>query len=208
MHSLARNLAHPELIPIVFAGPDLDVNGTAEYGWTPLHYAAFAGNLPFIEQLDFETCDVNAADDDDLTPLHLAARRGHSKVVQFLIGRAGAIVTLRARSGASPMHESVCGNPETVAIFLDCMGVNPNETEESGMTPLHCAVVKQRLDIVQLLVQSERIDVNCRNAKQETPLHLAVGGLLEIVQCLAACPRVDVNRRDRKVFLSVKKCSF
>jgi ankyrin repeat protein len=192
------------LIPVVFACPTLEVNFAATKGWTALHFAAFAGNFPFIEKLNFGVCDVNAIDEDDVTPLHLAARAGHWQIVQYLIGLAGTDVAFRNRHGESAMHESICGNVETVGVLLDCPAVLPNDPEGTGFTPLHCAVIKQRLEIVQLLVDSERINVNCKDAKGRTPLQLAVRGPLEIVMYLAASYRIDVNHRDSKVCFVMK----
>jgi ankyrin repeat protein len=198
LHSLARTVEHPELVPVVFGCPKLEFESASTRGWTALHFAAEVGNLAFIEAMDFEKCEINPVDEDDVTPLHLAARGGHWQVVKFMIGIPAVDIMFQNRVGGTAMHESICGNLETVQVLLDCPAVLPNAKEGSGLTALHCAVIKQKLEIVRLLVGSERIDVNCRDERGRTPLHLAVRGSPEIVACLTSCYRIDVNQRDGK----------
>jgi cytohesin len=200
LHSLARNADHPELVPIVFACPALELNFVASQGWTPLHFAAAAGNLPFIERLDFATCDMNATDDDEVTPLHLAARSGHTHVVAFLVRIPGIDITFKNKNGDAPLHEAVCGNAATVALLITQPDIDLNVAQTTGLTPLHCAVIKQRPEIVRLLVECEQVDVNCVDESLRTPLHFAAAleGATDMVKCLALHPRANANLRDRK----------
>jgi ankyrin repeat protein len=200
LHSLARNVDHPELVPIVFRCPTLNVNFAALQGWTPLHFAALAGNLVFIKHLDFETCDVNAIDDDDVTPLHLAARSGHTQVIEFLLGIPGIDITFRNKNGDSPLHEAICANAESVELLITQPGIDLNVAQTAGLTPLHCAVIKQQPEIVRLLVGREQVNMNCVDAQGRTPLHFAaeLHGMVDMVKCLALHPRTDINRRDRR----------
>jgi ankyrin repeat protein len=176
------------------------VNFTEAQGWTPLHFAAARGNLPFIRHLDFAVCNVNAVDDDDVTPLHLAARSGHAPVVEFLAAVPNVDLAFRNKNGDTPLHEAVCGNAESVAALIAQPGVDVNATQTVGLTPLHCAVIKQQPEIVRLLAECEQVNVNSPDAQLRTPLHLAaeLQGAVDIVKCLALHPKADVNLRDRK----------
>jgi ankyrin repeat protein len=70
-----------------------------------------------------------------------------------------------------------------------------NQTNKDGDTPLHYACCHGHLDIVQLLLQSNAIDVNQTNNNGETPLHYACRyGYLDIVQLLLQNNAIDVNQ--------------
>lgn len=54
-------------------------------GWTPLHYAAYAGHLPLITKFLALGAKVNSQTDNGLSPLMLAAKNGHIDVVRALL---------------------------------------------------------------------------------------------------------------------------
>jgi ankyrin repeat protein len=59
------------------------VNAGVEGGHTPLHSAAFNGNVAIVRLLLAHGADPNAAKDDGKTPLDLARERGHVDVLQI-----------------------------------------------------------------------------------------------------------------------------
>ena len=51
----------------------VDVNAKDEFGWTPLHLAAWVGHKEIAELLIENGTDVNAKDEEGFTPLDHAA---------------------------------------------------------------------------------------------------------------------------------------
>ncbi len=76
---------------------DADVNKT---GWTPLHYAATAGNVEIILLLLDENAYIDAESPNKSTPLMMAAMYGSVPAVRALL-EAGADPTLRNELGMS-----------------------------------------------------------------------------------------------------------
>ncbi|KAK0051744.1 hypothetical protein Bpfe_018751 [Biomphalaria pfeifferi] len=115
---------------------------------------------------------------------------GFIDVVTYLIESGHIKSTYSDSHGKSLLFTAVmCKQPAIVKYFLSL--VNPtldvNQTAETGNTPLHAAANIGDLQIVELLCQCDRINVNCVNyqCEQATPLHLAVmHGHTEIIECL------------------------
>jgi ankyrin repeat protein len=81
-----------------------------------------------------------------------------------------------------------------VKLLLDYKA-DPNATSKLGETPLHLAIVADRVDAVELLL-SNGADVNAKENHGVTPLHLAAAyGWKSVVEVLLA-HNADVNARE------------
>ncbi|KAI4760339.1 hypothetical protein E4T52_04091 [Aureobasidium sp. EXF-3400] len=67
------------------------------------------------------------------------------------------------------------GLTEKVVFLLSIEGVDPNSTEETGLTALSLAIFRKHFDIVHLLLDFDRINVNVKGVGGETVLCLLVG---------------------------------
>ena len=76
---------------------------------------------------------------------------------------------------------------------------NINKGGNRGLTALHLAVLEGHADVVALLLKCPEVDVNERDAKGETALHLAcytLGSLNpNIMRMLLTHPAIDPNVR-------------
>lgn len=68
-----------------------DVNAVSIEFWTPIHVAAFNGQLHAIEFLHSRGGSIGPKSADGSLPLHLAVRNGHTSVVKFLIDHGSAM---------------------------------------------------------------------------------------------------------------------
>ena len=63
-----------------------------------------------------------------------------------------------------------------------------------GNTPLHFAAEHGWCDVVELLVNEYKFDVNSRNVTNETPVHWAsLAGRLDVVKCLYNTAKCDLS---------------
>ncbi|CAL8150501.1 unnamed protein product [Prunus armeniaca] len=137
-------------------------------GWTPLHYAAFWGNLEATRLL--MQCDSSAAYLLDksglLSALHVAAYVGRAIVLEVMIRcRPDACDLLNAK-GQTILHATVLGGQINVVEFI--LQTNKldgliNDADKDGNTPLHLAAAYPHLEIVELLASDHRVDKTAIN---------------------------------------------
>lgn len=107
------------------------------FGWTPLHYAAFAGNTAAIKVLLAAGADVHAraANRFRNTPLLVATLTRQAEAAALLLD-SGADVLDRQAGGFSVLHEAAfTGKLELVRLYLD-RGAEINSRTDDGRTPL------------------------------------------------------------------------
>jgi ankyrin repeat protein len=123
---------------------------------TPLHAAAYYGDLEMVQILLEYGVDVNTQNDAGCTPLDFASRNGHrndSRVVQLLIEHGADPNTRASRSGFAPLHRaSENGRIEVVRVLIE-HGANVEVQDKYGRTPLNVASGSQREEILELLLE-------------------------------------------------------
>lgn len=114
-----------------------------QYGLTPLHKAAVAGQLASIRTLLEYKADSSLATADGLTAAHLAAWKGQREVLRLLAsGRAD--MQAASADGGTPLHEAVRSGDQGCVELLLQLGANPavaDRVRRSRPPPLAVAVV-------------------------------------------------------------------
>jgi ankyrin repeat protein len=148
-----------------------DVNAKDNYGFTPLHDAAFFGRIEVVKLLIEKGANVNAKDNLGSTPLHLAAIIRRIEVVKLLIEK-GANVNAKDNVGWTPLHwAAFAGHIEVVKLLIE-NGAYVNATDNDGFTPLHLAANNGHIEVVKLLLE-HGADPNIKNYKGKTAIDLA-----------------------------------
>ncbi|RDD37644.1 Inversin [Trichoplax sp. H2] len=123
-------------------------------GRTLLHWAALGGHDEVCSTLLQYSLEVNQGDNNNRSPIHVAAYNGHATCIKILLDN-NADPNKRDVKGVSPLHwASSFGHIEAVKTLLD-YNANPNFTEYGGekLTPLDYAIMDERLDTAQYLIE-------------------------------------------------------
>lgn len=145
---------------MTLAGP-----GSFNKGWTPLHMACAYGVEPVVDKLINNGAKVNTTNCYGYSPMLEACHRGYLGIIEKLI-KAGADMeyvpdTKQSYSSpfqAAPPHcalgeSSRCGYARIVTLILEA-GVDKDQSNELGWTPLHEACFYNRVDVVATLLQA------------------------------------------------------
>ena len=123
-------------------------------GTSPLHGAAFSGNLEMVRILiECDHVDIDPFNIDGQTPLHFASKDGTFKdgsVVRFLLEH-GADINMENHAGWTALHiASSEGELEAVRLLLEC-GADVEAENDDGNTALQVAVEEGYDKVVELL---------------------------------------------------------
>ena len=113
---IAAIIFHPEVIPLLMAHLQLDVNKTNCYGQTALFYAASFGHdlSPF---LTYPNIDVNAQDYMGDTALHLAIFYSHRAKICQLLADPRTDTSLKNWLGKDAVDLAKNEHPELLPLF-------------------------------------------------------------------------------------------
>jgi ankyrin repeat protein len=142
--------------------PDALNQTDAEYGGTPLHWAAFKGHDAIAALLISMGANVGALNSGGRTPLAIALATGHAGVAR-LLNASEPLIIRAVRSG-------------DIAAVEELLTVRPRAVRDadakSAATALHWAAFRGQARIARYLL-TKGADPQARNAASETPLDVA-----------------------------------
>ena len=155
---------HKDIVELLLAVKDVQIDAEDEFSSKPLHYAVEGGHTELAELLIQHGADVNAKNNEGKTPLDLATARNRSAIAKLLVERGATVSNIYIAAQL--------GNIDKVKAFLE-QGIDVNAKVENGFTPLFLAVRNNDVGIARLLL-SKGADVNTKNNQNGmTPLHIA-----------------------------------
>jgi len=153
-------------------------------GFGALHIAAFCNSAEFCDLLLKNGEPVNPSF-GLCSPLHCAALGNHPNIIKTL-AKVGGNLERHALGGETPLASAVRSrNRLSVKTLLE-LGADPNVEDSNGFTPLHTAVDLGETELVALLLESKRCDINKVSKKEgNTALHLAaMRGSVDAIEIL------------------------
>jgi ankyrin repeat protein len=119
------------------------VNSGSTYGFRPLHYAAYRGNIFIIKKLIEHGADISVKNKKGLSVLHMAAQGDQPNTLIFFIDKYN--MTFEPDNiGSTPLHWACYTGSDYVANlilhrYLNMTNINFQDKE--GLTALHLAVI-------------------------------------------------------------------
>ncbi|XP_022720033.1 ankyrin-3-like [Durio zibethinus] len=178
------NLVWPSRINTAFIKGLLEKHASGilkvdDYGWTPLHYAAFLGKSNILKLfLTYESDDekpisspdsiASIGDKEGMTILHVAAKEGRVKILKILAKLCPDIWDIQDNKGRTALHLAV-ENEETRAVkYILKTKLSDglvNEQDNEGNTPMHIAAIQGYQSIFELFKWDKRVDKAIANKK-------------------------------------------
>jgi ankyrin repeat protein len=216
---------------LVYSLPDLDINIQAKNKDSLLHFVK-DGHLDIIEFLLIKGVSPTLQDSDDKNIIFYLSQRMENTVVVSEISKISKLIDLALRAEDAIAQKNQ--NGETLLLgFLKNLhkplgeynqkkmlsqlietfiksGVNIDEQDNEGNTPLLVAVEKNDLETVQLLVNNGA-DINLKNKEGSTPLNIAVmkgnKDYYDMIKLLLAF-EADPNIKDSKGLTLIEKILY
>jgi len=129
-----------ETVKYLLESSNLNINLNAQdtEGNTPLHLAAWHGNIMIVKYLIDNWANVNSVSKRGYTPLHDAAMRGHNQIVKYLLDY-GADINVIDNDGYTPLHNAVLSTDILTIHVLLCYGIDTRVKNWKGETAIDIA---------------------------------------------------------------------
>ncbi len=189
---------HVACLALLLATKKVDLNSLDGHGKTPVHVAAYVGNIESLRMLLNAGAVVDVLGQDNMTPLHIAVLRGEVESVRTLT-RYGANVKTGTQSDATALHFAAVGgekhfndsensfhplipiekpfsseaNKEITKILL-AHGADYQAPQNSGITPYALAKIYNNVGVLEIFeltcayCQKKAVIYRCSQCKQNT----------------------------------------
>ncbi|XP_037622637.1 serine/threonine-protein phosphatase 6 regulatory ankyrin repeat subunit C-like [Sebastes umbrosus] len=181
---------------VTFLLENEDVNSLDQEQSTPLHVAAYLGDVHTMDLLITSGANVNAKDQGLLTPLHRAAASQNEKAVELLL-KHKAEVNTQDKYWHTPLHMAAAKWATGCAKALIPHVRSVDVADRTGRTPLHHAAHSGHEEMVNLL-QSKGANISAKDKKERQAIHWASYlGHVEVVKLLVF-HSADVMCKDKR----------
>lgn len=173
-----------EVLPTFLNNSRVDVNVKNVTGETIMHKAA---RLDLTQETNaiLRCHNVNPFEQENVnqySPLHLAIRENSFRVAKILLSTPQFDPNLQDKHSNSYIH-ILC------AVRVNDTRVMVHDETRTGNTKF-----EQMCEFTKAITSLKCFDVNERNARRDTPLHItAVSNNHVVAKCLLASPSIDVN---------------
>ncbi|KAL9408955.1 hypothetical protein AB3S75_047359 [Citrus x aurantiifolia] len=176
------------------------IKETDQYGWTPIHYAAYYGNYRTVNLLlEIDQSASNIADKDrQITALHLAAGQGHARTVEAIIsenlecyelidnrGWRNFLHYAMVSFGVKELRNLLENDPLARSLI--------NEEDAMGNTPFHVLAAVRPNEFIEVMIRNAQANYDTVNEQNVSVRHILVYGYPELKEEIQKLSK-DVGR--------------
>ncbi|XP_030843500.1 E3 ubiquitin-protein ligase MIB2 [Strongylocentrotus purpuratus] len=157
-------------------GKGADINRGNDKGRRPIHRAAYKGFVDCTRVLINHGCDINVQDSEKDTPLHEAIINSRVDVIELLVKVPDLDVTLVNKRGFPALQfAAVQDKLEPAELIAKSFPQSIAYVKHDGFTILHICAVNGHVEVMKVVmaIKDHGLDVNAKNVKADTALHLA-----------------------------------
>ena len=185
-----------------------NINEYSPHGLTPFHEAVKTGSVSLVKFLIDLGADYNLPMKMPFpydNPVHLAVTGNHPQMIRFLRSLGFSVNTPSPRNQWTPLDQAMQENKPVIARALIEVGANPVTFNDQGRNPILTAVLFNKQDMVQVLLDNPRAQIGfsskfyqVKKQKTKPPFLTAIEKHYhEIVEMMLE-KGFDVNQRDRE----------
>ncbi|KAH8810407.1 ankyrin repeat-containing domain protein [Flagelloscypha sp. PMI_526] len=198
---LACTYGHLQVVELLIARNDVDINSQDEIGRSPLSLSCENGYdgvvVLFLARNDVQ---VNSQDMDGRTSLFLACVNRRYGVMELLLARNDIDVNSQDMNGISPLLWAYQnGHSSSVELLLTRNDIQVNIRDTNGGNALLWACEDKHYGIMELLLARNDVEANIRDKDGRSPLSLAYERVdIKGLELLLACNNVEVDSQDMR----------
>lgn len=198
-------LCNSDLFINLFEKYNINLNDAPLYELRPIFYAIKNGNMAAV--VAFISAGA-AYVDHFYSPLHFAIEHKQSDIIELLGAYASSNILNSSHNGNTPLTLVMKYDDDSLVddLIRSNSEIDINlPRDQDGCTPLHLAIIKENVHIMNLLLAHPEIDVNyARAGDGVTPLDLALNsGNVQIIKAL-----IDAGANNSKVALNKAITAF
>lgn len=163
---------------------------------TSLIHAVKTDDADRVRTLIYANVNVNEKNYAGLTPLTIAAEKGNLQIIQLLVERGKANLNEPSSYGITPLIAAAAAGKNNAVVYLIDKGADVTVKDDLGKTPLLYASKYDEPQMLALLAQASKGEVDLADKDGNSPLiYSAQRGFLANVEALLA-NGADVNYRN------------
>jgi len=207
----ACEYGHLDIVQMLLAYANVDVNALDQFGNTPLMLASMKDRREVVKVL-LKQKNINVNQQDvkvGLCAIECASMSNNKEIVKLLLKNENIAVNQQDNIGATAlMWASFHGYKKVVKMLLQHKDINVNQEDKFGSTALMwaCKSKYSNKKCVKMLLQHKDINVNLRDKTGRTAFILASNrGDLEIIEKLSKHKNILVEASDSGHIENVNK---
>jgi len=209
--NLPRHQVNLELIDSAFTHKPHLLNEKDKFGWTAIHWNSVWCRKNVVKVMLKHGVDVNKRTRRGLTPLHLSMRLSYGdrsrEFINYLIDN-GAGLNNQDKYGWTPLHEAIVEGNKLGVAALVLRGADVNTKNNKGDGSLHVAVLTASIDVIEILVNHDKLNINSKNNNGWTPLHVAAfTGRQDVAEILLE-NGAEINAKDNSNLTPLQTASI